>query len=133
MILQSKRSDRRGGALIEFAVCLPVLMLLILGSIEATSAVFLKESLNAAAYESIREAARTTSSTDSAKALGTAVLDARLVKNAAIVFEPADIRTAVRGSIVRVTVSAPIRGNSPFIGNVITDRVLQVQSFMIKE
>ena len=42
--------------MVEFAVCLPMLMVLMLGSIEATSAIFLKQSLVAAAYEGVREA-----------------------------------------------------------------------------
>ncbi|MFY7877734.1 MAG: TadE/TadG family type IV pilus assembly protein, partial [Pirellula sp.] len=54
---------RNGAALIEFAVCLPVLMIMILGSMEASSAIFVKQALTTSAYEGIREAMRTGSTT----------------------------------------------------------------------
>ena len=52
------RGERRGVAAVEFAVCLPVIILLVFGAIEASSFIFLKQSLNVAAYEGIRESIR---------------------------------------------------------------------------
>ena len=45
------RRRRHGAAATEFAVCLPVLMLLLLGMLEACTMIFLKQSLAVAAYE----------------------------------------------------------------------------------
>ncbi len=39
---------------VEFAVCLPVIMVLLLGSMEATSAIFVKQALATSAYEGVR-------------------------------------------------------------------------------
>jgi Flp pilus assembly protein TadG len=53
---QSGIPGRRGVAAAEFAVCLPVLVLVVFASIEACSMIFLKESLTVAAYEGSRVA-----------------------------------------------------------------------------
>ncbi len=136
--LQAFRSTRRrkqqhGGAVVEFAVCLPMIMVLILGSIEATSAIFLKQSLVAAAYEGVREAARLRGTGDSTNALARAVLAARQVKDFRIVMNPPDPATVPRGGRVSIEITAPISSNSPFIGKVIKDRVLLAKAVMTKE
>jgi hypothetical protein len=108
-------------------------MVLILGSIEATSAIFLKQSLVAAAYEGIREAAKLRGTTTSANTFANNVLNARQVRSFRVVFTPADPATVARGQRISVEVSAPISANSPFIGKVISDRTLVAQAVMIKE
>ncbi len=108
-------------------------MILILGSIEATSAIFVRQALTVSAYEGIREGIHISGSTASATARAQAVLDARQIKSATIKFTPAVIETAPRGSKLIIEVSAPFRSNSPFIGNVIADRISTVRTVMIKE
>ena len=48
--------ESRGVAAAELAVCLPVIVLIVIATIEACSALFLKQSLTAAAYEGVRTA-----------------------------------------------------------------------------
>lgn len=128
-----RRKQRRGAAIVEFAVCLPILMLLILGSIEATSAIFLRQALTTSAYEGIREAIRTSSTTAQARDRAQAVLTARRINGSRIQFTPADTEAAPRGSNVVIEISAPFGANSPFMGRVIADRVNTVRTVMIKE
>jgi Flp pilus assembly protein TadG len=128
-----RKKQRRGAAIVEFAVCLPIIMLLILGSIEATSAIFLRQALTTSAYEGIREAVRTSSTTAEARARAQAVLTARRVRGSTIVLTPADTETAPRGSNVVIEISAPFGANSPFIGRVIADRINTVRTVMVKE
>lgn len=51
MIANPRHPLRRGTATVEAAVCLPVILLLLFGSIEAANAVFLKQTATVAAYE----------------------------------------------------------------------------------
>lgn len=52
MMRKSKlKTNRRGAALIEFALCLPVMVLLVYGSIELNSSIFMKQTLTSAAHE----------------------------------------------------------------------------------
>lgn len=119
--------------MVEFAVCLPLLMLIILGSIEATHGIFLKQALNAAAYEGIREAVYSTATTQDARRHTEDVLNARQIRNFSITFSPSDVATATRGTPISIEVSAPMSANSPFIGRVIADRVVRLRSVMVKE
>ena len=50
------RDARKGAAVVEFAVCLPVVVLIVLGSIEAASLLFLKQTLVQASYEGVKVA-----------------------------------------------------------------------------
>lgn len=124
---------RRGSAVVEFAICLPILMVLILGSIEASNAIFLKQSLTAAAYEGIREAARVKSTAATCASMTNSILTARQVRGANFTFTPIDPSTAKRGDRISVEVSASISANSPIIGNVVRDRRLVIRSVMVKE
>ena len=62
---RNTRGKRFGAAAVELAVCLPAIVLLILGSIEACTMVFVKQSLHIAAYEGVRRAIRYDSSEQS--------------------------------------------------------------------
>ena len=108
-------------------------MLLILGSMEATSAIFVRQALTTAAYEGIREAIRTRPSTAEATARAQAVLNARQIKGSTIRFSPTDTTTAARGSVIAIEVSANYAANSPFFGKVIADRRTTVRTVMVKE
>lgn len=50
----TRKQKRRGAATAEVAVCLPILVILIVGINETCSAVFLKEQVTIAAYEGAR-------------------------------------------------------------------------------
>ncbi len=128
-----RRKQRRGAAIVEFAVCLPIVMILILGSIEATSAIFLRQALTTSAYEGIREAIRTSSTTAEATARAQTVLTSRQVRGSTIRFTPALTESAARGSNIVIEISAPFGANSPFMGRVIADRINTVRTVMVKE
>lgn len=105
-------SSRKGVACVEAAFCLPVILLVVLGSVEVTNKIFLKQSLSTAAYESCRTAIQSSTTTAIARASGEEILKARGVKSASITFNPADVGNAPRGQLIRVTVSANGRANS---------------------
>jgi Flp pilus assembly protein TadG len=123
---------RRGAAVVEFAVCIPVLMLIVLGSIEAAHSIFLRQGLSAAAYEGIRVAIEPRSLQADAVSQAQSVLDARFIRDSKIVFSK-DIQSTPRGEKIAIEVSAPISSNSPFIGRVIADRIITVRTVMVKE
>ncbi len=124
---------RRAAAVVEFAVCLPLLMLIVLGAIEATHAMFLKQALSAAAYEGMRVAIEPRSTTAEATSQASSILNSRLVKGSRIEFFPSDTENVERGNKIALEVSAPISANSPFIGRVISDRTVKVRTVMVKE
>lgn len=124
---------RRGVAAVEFAVCLPVIILLVFGSIEASSFIFLKQSLNAAAYEGVREAIRLGSDSNAGTERATAILNARGVSDFVIEFPSGDAGAADRGEEVVITVSAPTGNNRPITGQFLADRMIVARVVMVKE
>ena len=124
---------RRGTAAVEFAVCLPIIILLVFGSIEASSFIFLKQSLGVAAYEGAREAIRSGASNGDAKARATTILDARDVQDFTIDFPGTDPESAERGEEIVVEVSAPTAPNSPLAGQFVANRLLTSRVVMVKE
>ncbi|MEM9586674.1 MAG: TadE/TadG family type IV pilus assembly protein [Planctomycetota bacterium] len=127
------RSRRRGAAAIEFAVCLPVIVLLVFGSIEASSFIFLKQSLCVAAYEGCREAIRAESTNATARSRATTILNSRGVTGFDIQFPNGAVANADRGDEIVVVVTAPTNTNSPLAGDYITNRVLNARVVMVKE
>jgi len=107
---------RRAVASAELAVCLPVLVLLVFGSIEATCFIFLQQSLQVAAYEGARDACRIDATHAAATARARTILDSRDVQGASIQFIANDIAKLGRGEPVIVEVTAPTRQNSPLAG-----------------
>lgn len=128
-----RHEQRRGAALVEFAVCIPVILIILLGSMEACSAIFVRQALTCSAYEGIRAAVKGGALTSDAVTRAQEILDTRGIRGATIEFFPADIRTADRGTDIAIQVSAPYAINSPFFGYVIEDRVTTVRTVMSKE
>lgn len=128
-----RRSRRRGAAAVEFAVCLPILVLLIFGSIEASSMIFLKQSLNVAAYEAAREAIRNGRTNANAQAMAVNILGARGVVNFQVRFPSGESFDLARGSEVIAEVSAPSAANSAIAGQFIRDRLVTSRIVMLKQ
>lgn len=128
-----RRRHRKGVAAVEFAVCLPVLVLLVFGSIEASSFIFLKQSLNVAAYEGIRESIRVGRGNNDGADRATNILQSRAVNNFNIAFPNGDATAAERGDEIVILVSAPTNTNSPLAGQFVPNRVLTARVVMLKE
>ncbi len=129
-----KRNHRLSGvAAVEFAVCLPVIILLVFGAIEASSYIFLKQSLNVAAYEGIRESIRADSNNADGVDRAQNILSSRKVADFTIAFPGGESAAASRGDEIVIEVSAPTASNSPLAGQFVTNRVLTARVVMVKE
>ncbi|GAA5508477.1 TadE family protein [Novipirellula caenicola] len=127
------RRSRRAVAAVEFAVCLPILVLLVFGSIEASSFIFLKQALSVAAYEGAREAALSTSTASAAEDRAINILNARNVRGFAVRFPDRNPERASRGEEITVEIVAPTQPNSPLAGQFIANRDLIARVVMLKE
>jgi|SRR6516165_2385858 Flp pilus assembly protein TadG len=106
------RLSRRGTAATELAVCLPIVVLLVVATIEACSMIFLRQSLSVAAYEGVRTAIRPGATAADVESTCQQILSDRHVAGATISVNPSNIATIAPGQYVNVTVSAPCAGNS---------------------
>lgn len=119
---RKQTSGRRGAATVEFAVCLPVIVILVLGSIEATSMIFLKQSLTVAAYEGGRTAIVPEATAADVQAVCEQILADRRVNNATINVIPADLDSIEPGEFIRVEVNAACDDNAILSGRIFQGR-----------
>jgi len=103
--------------MVEAAICLPVLLLLIFGSMEVTDAIFLKHSLKSASYEASRVVTATGGKWQDGNALATQILNNYHVTGYTIDISPQVNKNTAQGTVVTVTVRAPIRTNRLFVSN----------------
>ena len=95
----------------EFAVCLPVIMVIVLAAIEACSLIFLRQALQATAYEAVRVAVAPGGTTTAVLNRANDMLSQRNVQQGNVQLSPNDLANSTAGSQVTVTVTAPIDSN----------------------
>jgi Flp pilus assembly protein TadG len=106
------RKKRRGVAAAELAVCLPVIVLLVLGTMEACTMIFLKQSLTVASYEGARMALADGATSQDVQDTCEDVLSDRRVSNARVTITPSNLATVQPGEYVTITISAPSDSNA---------------------
>lgn len=133
------RCRRRGAAVVETALLLPLLVLLAFGSIELSNMVFLKQTLAIAAYEGARAATKPGAATAQADIRIGEVLTSRNVTRYSVSYttekaEPLDITPMTpRGTLVTVTVQSSNGGANFGPLRLFTGRTLQCQTTMVRQ
>lgn len=126
------QNGRRGVAAAELALCLPLIVFLLLASIEACSMIFLDHSLTIAGYEGVRTAINYDGTNASAYARCNQIITDREVQSATISFSHPNVAAVPRGVPITVTVSAPCANNAIlplwfYDGRTITNSITMVK------
>ncbi len=124
---------RKGAAAVECAFCIPVVILLMFGTLETCSGIFLKESLTVAAFEGARVGVRRRATSAAVIEQVEAILQIREVTNADITVEPMDFSTLSALDPITVTIVAPAAGNSLYIFDFMAGRDVSAQVTMVRE
>lgn len=124
---------RRGAAIVELAICIPIIALIVYGSIEASSLVFLRQAMVQASYEGIKVAADPDATTENARNAAMQVADARGFEGVTVAFEPSNIEDLERGTIITITVTAPGNANTAFPFEMFNNRTVSASATMVKE
>lgn len=103
---------RRGAAVAELAICLPAIVLLIMGTIECCSMIYLRQSLHIAAYEAIRVAINDDGTGAQAESRARQIISERAIEGAVIRLTPATPEFEARGTPISVQVTAPGQNNN---------------------
>ncbi len=104
--------ERRGIAVIELAVCLPILVFIVFATIEACTMIYLRQRVKASAYEGARIAITPEVTTAKIEFYCETLLDSQNVLDYSISVEPSDPTTVASGDFVSVTITAPYASNS---------------------
>jgi len=124
---------RKGGPVIECAFCLPLVILFMLGTLEITSALFLKETLSIAAYEGARAGVKRGATPQDASDAATEVLTARGITGATVTVTPDDFSDLDALDDIQVLVRAPANNNIYFISDYVTGQNVAAQCTMVRE
>lgn len=133
MLRMQKRSDRTGAAIVEFALVLPLFVIIVLGTIEACSMIFLQQSLEVAAYEGARAAIIPESTSGNVQASAALQLTGRGVKDFAVSVAPGNFGSQPYGTFVRVRVTAPCNVNGLLVSPIYRNRILTADVEMMLE
>jgi Flp pilus assembly protein TadG len=97
---------RLGAAVTEFAIMLPLIVMIVFGSIEMSNGIFMKQAMGLAAYEGARAAAKPGANTSDVTARVQDVLTARGISGQTVTVTPSIDSSTPRGTRVSVRVRA---------------------------
>ncbi len=124
---------RRGAAVVEMAIVTPLLLIFAFGTLEATTAIHLQQSLEIAAYEGARVALLPDTDVGNVQAACDQLLASRRVKNATVSVTPTNYQGAPYGAEIEVEVTATLAQNSVVPLLVLRSRRLTATVVMMKE
>jgi Flp pilus assembly protein TadG len=133
MLRSNRKRSRSGVAAAELAVCLPIIVLLVVATIEACSMVFLKQSLTIAAYEGVRTAIMPNATEAQVKAACNQILADRRIDGGVVIIKPTNIAALNPGDYVDVTVTAPCGSNTVVPNTFYRGRTLSASASMMIE
>lgn len=128
-----RAAPRRAAAAAELAICLPLLVMLLLASLEACSMIFLDHSLTIASYEGVRVAINYDGTDSAVLARCNQIVDDRGVADATVSINPGNVASVPRGQPIAITVSAPCDANAILPPWFYGGRTLSVTNTMVKE
>ena len=126
-------ANRRAAAAAELAICLPLIVFLLLASLEACSMIFLDHSLTITSYEGGRVAINYDGTNSAVLARCNQIINQREVEDAAVAISPANVATVPRGQPITITVSAPCDANAILPLWFYGGRNLSYSATMVKE
>ena len=117
-------SHRRGAAVVELAICLPVIVILMLATMEACTMLYVQQKLKTTAFEGARVGIIPDAKAENVSYQCQLLLDGGGVSGYSVTLDPADPRTLNQGDYLTVTVSAPFAANSLAGGWLYEDKTL---------
>ncbi len=112
--LSTKFRRNRAAALVELAICLPLLVFLVGASVEACDLIFLRNSLAAAAYAGTLEASRSGCTEATIRSQVTQSLDACRIRNYTVSIQSstgAPFTSTARGDLIHIQTVAVASSN----------------------
>lgn len=104
-------SSRCGAAIVEFALIVPLLLMIVMGTIEASTMIYLKQTLHIAAYEAARTALVPKTNASMVETTARRILDDRRVRDASVTVTPNNFSSAATSTWITVRVDAPSNSN----------------------
>ena len=136
---RTKRPMRRGAAAVEAAFCFPLIILLMMGTLEVCAGIYLKESVTVCAFEGVRVGVhRGATAEDVIARAEQALADRQVIIPSddpafGITVIPADFSDLKALDPITVQIVAPTAGNSLYIFDSLVNRNVSASVTMVRE
>ena len=130
------RKDRDGLAAVEAAFCIPVLVILMFGTLEICAGIYLRESITVAAYEGVRAGiGRGTDAKDIRAAVDQVLADRNITlgDTGKILIRPESFINIKALDPVSVEISVPTKNNVLFAFSHMVNRTVRARAVMYRE
>jgi Flp pilus assembly protein TadG len=108
-----EKASRRGTAMVEMAISMPLLMLLSFGAIEFANLIFLRQTVAQISYEGARIASLPLSSKDDVRRTCEQLLAGRRITDGNVTVSPDNLSaTTPAGTRITITVTIPASANA---------------------
>ena len=122
-----------GAAAAELAICLPLLVLVVLASVEACTMIFLSHSLSITAYEGVRVAINYDGTNTDVMSRCNEIITERKVIDSNVSISEIDVSAVPRGTPISITVTAPCDSNTIIPPWFYGGQTLSATTTMVKE
>lgn len=135
----NRRSNRRGGAVVEAAFCIPLIIVIMMGTLEVCSAIYMYESLKIAAFEGIRMGIRRGGTPQEVATRANEVLTARGIviptnnSQFGVKVTPSSFTGLKAMDPIKVTITAPAVPNSLFAYSTFINQSIKAEVTMVRE
>lgn len=130
---QQRNNQHRGVAVVELAVCLPVLMLIVIATIESSAMIFLQQSLSITAYEGARVSLSPGATAQDVADQCDLLMQSREIKKGTVRVTPLNLASVPAGDWISVEVNAPFGDNSLMGGWLFSEKLITSNVQMMKE
>jgi hypothetical protein len=127
------KKSRRGAALVELAVSLPVLFLITMATVETCRVIYLRQSIKIAAFEAARLSILPNATFEIVKIQTDCVLLGRNIRNYEVTCTPDPPSSAKEGDLITIRITAPIAENSIMTSWIYRDRVIDESVRIMKD
>lgn len=127
------RAARRATAVVELALCMPVILVLVVVAIECCDMIHVQHALQVSAYEGARAAALPDSDSRQALKVANNLLSAYAIADATTTISPSQIHNVPKGTPITLTVSAALDPNRKSVDFMFGGRTLTATCVMVKE
>ena len=130
---KNNRRVRKGAAVVELALCLPVLVVFALGTIEICNCIYKRQSLAITAYEGARVALIVGATEENVRTQCDFLLEERRLHEAVVTIAPDDFESAPAGTFIAIEVSVPHAANSIIPTTLFAQEFMTARVEMMKE
>lgn len=120
-----RRGDRRATAVIELAVCLPLLVLIVVATIEACTMLHVAQVLKVSAYEGARVGLVPGAESENVEHHCQTLLKSMSIRGAEVITSPPNPADLVEGEFFKVIVRTPYGSNSLLNGWMFAEKIIE--------